>query len=117
MENSSFGKRIKEYRLMLGLSQQALAEKAGYTDKSAISVIEQGRVDVPYSKLIALAAALNVAPGNLLDGESCKQKDFDRNLVHAFHRADPVTQQNVCLLLGVSREDEAAGLSNSKIDA
>ena len=63
------GKRIKELRLKKSMSQSRLAELVGYKDKTAIAHIEAGRRDIPQSKLIAIAEALNVSPMYLLDGD------------------------------------------------
>lgn len=58
--------RIREARIARGLSQGALAEKAGYTTRAAINKIEAGKVDVPRSKIAAIAQALHVSPVWLL---------------------------------------------------
>lgn len=60
--------RIKQLREKLGLSQQELAEKVGYNDKTAISHIENGKIDIPQSKIIAFADALKTTPSYLIDG-------------------------------------------------
>ena len=61
---------IKNRRLELGLSQTELALKLGYKDKTMISKIEAGRVDLPYSKVLAFAKVLEMDPRDLigLDG-------------------------------------------------
>ncbi len=51
-------KNIKAARETLGLSQEQLAKKIGYTDRSSIAKIESGKVDLPQSKIVALAKAL-----------------------------------------------------------
>ncbi len=57
---------IKEKRKKLGLTQSELAKKLGYADKSMIAKIEQGKVDLPQSKIIAFAKALNTTPSELM---------------------------------------------------
>ena len=57
---------IRRRRIELGMSQQELAEKSGYTDRSSIAKIESGKVDLTQSKIIAIAKALNLAPGALM---------------------------------------------------
>ena len=63
-------KNIKKRREELGLSQDALAKKVGYTDRSSIAKIESGKVDLPQSKILEIAEALRIPPGELmgLDG-------------------------------------------------
>lgn len=39
-------KRIKQERERIGLSQQELADKVGYTSKTSIAKIEAGKVDI-----------------------------------------------------------------------
>lgn len=58
--------RIKEARIARGLSQEQLALMAGYTSRASVSKIEKGHVDVPRSKVEALASALRVSPAWLL---------------------------------------------------
>ena len=59
-------KNIKEYRKNLGMSQAELAKKTGYNDRSSIAKIERGDVDLPQSKIMLFAKALNVSPGKLM---------------------------------------------------
>lgn len=69
-------KNIKKYRLEQGLSQEALAKKAGYTDRSSIAKIENGLVDLSLTKIKAFADALCVDPGELM-GEAWQEEVLD----------------------------------------
>lgn len=63
------GSTIKQLREAAGLSLDELAEKCGYTSdnkRSSISKIEQGKSDVPASKLLMIAKALHTTPGALM---------------------------------------------------
>ena len=60
---------IKSYRTMRGMSQDELAAKVGYSNRSAIARIENGEIDLPQSKILAFAEALNVTPGQLMGSE------------------------------------------------
>lgn len=51
---------IKKYRKLKGMSQDELAKRTGYTNRSAISRIEKGEIDLPQSKIISFAEALGV---------------------------------------------------------
>lgn len=63
---------IKNRRLELGMSQEELAEKMGYTSRSSIAKIEAGINDIPQSKIQAFAKALNTTPGFLMGlDDSC----------------------------------------------
>lgn len=59
-------KNIKRYRLEQGMSQSELAAKIGYADKTMISRIENGLVDLPQSKIEEFAKIFNVEPGVLM---------------------------------------------------
>lgn len=58
--------RIKRRRLELGLTVEELAQKMGYKDKSSISKIENGKADIPQSKVVAFARALNTTTAYLV---------------------------------------------------
>ena len=60
------GHHIKTRRLKLGLTQQDLADRAGYTSNSSINKIENGEVDLPQTKIAAIAKALHTTPIDLL---------------------------------------------------
>ena len=66
--------RIKEEREKMGLSQEELAKRIGYTNKSSIAKVEAGQVDLPQSKIMAFANALHVTPAYLVGWED-KQKE------------------------------------------
>ena len=55
-------KRLREER---GLSQEALAQKTGYTDRSSIAKIEKGQVSLSAAKIALFAKALGTTPGYL----------------------------------------------------
>lgn len=61
------GKKVKARREQLGLTQEELAKKLGYKSKSTINKIELDINDVSQSKLIKLAAALDVDPTYFID--------------------------------------------------
>ena len=57
---------IKLRRKALGLSQEDLAKKVGYTDRSSIAKIETGAVDISLGTLKKLASALDTTVIELL---------------------------------------------------
>lgn len=71
-------KNIKQRRIDLGLSQQELAEKVGYTDRSSIAKIETGKVDLTQSKIKAIADALLTTSaalmGEISESAECPSK-------------------------------------------
>lgn len=54
-------KNIKERRVQIGMSQDELAKKTGYTSRSSIAKIEKGEVDLQQSKIELFAKALGVS--------------------------------------------------------
>lgn len=64
-----FGNRIKKLRTERQMSLDELARKCGYTSdnaRSSIQKIEAGKSDVPASKIVLLAKALNVPIGCIM---------------------------------------------------
>ena len=59
-------KNIKRRREELGMTQTKLAELTGYADKTAISKIESGHIDLSQSKIITFAKALKTTPSDLM---------------------------------------------------
>ena len=61
---------IARLRREQGLRQADLAQKVGYSANTMIAHIEQGNVDLPYSKIQGFAKALNVTVPQLIGYES-----------------------------------------------
>ena len=72
---------IKKRRLDLGLTQSDLAKKLGYSDKTMISKIENGMVDMPQSKIIKIAEVLHTTPGYLMGWSVAAEKDNNSGIV------------------------------------
>lgn len=66
---------IRKRRIEMKLTQAELAQKMGYADKSMIAKIEKGLVDLPQSKIIALAKALDTKPGILMGWTDAEKKE------------------------------------------
>lgn len=67
--------RIKSERLKFGWSQQELAEKAGYTNKSMIAKIEKGKVDLSQSKISQFADIFHCSEAYLMGWTDNPYKD------------------------------------------
>ncbi len=57
---------IRILRVTRGWTQQELAEKMGYTEKSIISKIEKGKVDLTLSKVEDFAKIFGTTPAQLM---------------------------------------------------
>ncbi|MGH3850369.1 MAG: helix-turn-helix domain-containing protein [Pseudonocardiaceae bacterium] len=64
---ASLGARIRERRQVLGLSQEALAERAGL-HWTFVGQVERGRRNLSFHNLLKLAAGLGVDPAELIGG-------------------------------------------------
>ncbi len=68
------GKNIMARRKELGLTQEELAKKLGYKSKSTINKIENGTNDIPQSKIVKFAEALDTTPSYLMGWEKIEKK-------------------------------------------
>lgn len=69
MINKKLSERIRSRRKELKMSQEDLASLVGYTDRSIISRIEKGLIDLTESKIMAIAKALDITPEILVGWE------------------------------------------------
>lgn len=82
MKNNDMGSRIAARRKDLHLSQSQLAELTGYSDKTAISKIENGQSQLNQSKIAIFADALQTTTAYLMcwvdDPDLTKEEIFKR---------------------------------------
>lgn len=71
-----FGRRVKELRQSLNLSQEALAELAD-VHRTYVGMVERGEKNITLSNIAKFAKALEVEISELLDGinESRRKKN------------------------------------------
>lgn len=76
-------KNIKTKRLEKGWSQEELAKKVGYSDKSMIAKIESGKVDISQTKIAIFAKALDCTPSDLMgfDEPGTEEEEFIKRAV------------------------------------
>lgn len=68
--------RIRQLRIKAGMSQDDLARAMGYKDRSMITKIESGKVDISQKKIIAFAEVLHTTPGYLMGWDSGDSDTF-----------------------------------------
>lgn len=66
-----FGANARRYRLTLGLSQEAVAERMG-VDRAFVSSIERGLQNTTLLTIWQIAQALEVRPSDLLEEKVSK---------------------------------------------
>ncbi len=62
----SLGQNIRFYRERMGWSQEELAKRLGYKDRSTIAKIESNVNDITQSKIVAIAEVLQTTPSALM---------------------------------------------------
>lgn len=80
--------RIRLRRIELGLSQDELARKMGYSSKSAVSRTENAGDDIGQKRIIAFANALNCTPSYLMGWTEVKPTDYFEDAYSEEYRKD-----------------------------
>ena len=78
------GKKIRERREELNLSQDELAKLLGYKSRSSINKIELGKNDITQHKIADFAKALQTTPAYLMgwtDSETQKKNDILSDII------------------------------------
>lgn len=93
--------RIRQLRLSAGMSQDDLARAMGYKDRSMITKIEAGKVDISQKKIIAFAKVLNTTPTYLIMGV----EDLEDRIDFIFDKASkaPHTKEAELIAKGVDK--------------
>lgn len=91
--------RIKTLRKEKGLTQTELAKAIGYKDKSVISHIERGEQNLYQDRIKAIADALDVSPGYLING----YEDKDEQLKTLIDLYNSLNNENKGKLLELAR--------------
>ena len=83
---------IRARRTALKMTQQELAIKLGYKSTSTIAKIEACKSDIPQSKIVAFANALNITPDDLMGWK-------DNNVITSKSVDEFGSQESVIMLL------------------
>ena len=96
-------KNIRSARIAAGLSQEQFAQMIGYTDRSSVAKIEAGKVDLPQSKIAAIAEALHTTVTELLKDTDEPVLTFD-DFTYALHNeVDGLTEEHKAILLEMAK--------------
>lgn len=86
------GKRIKQKRTELGLTQMELALKMGYTSKAAICKVEKGDDNITTDRVRKFAKALNVTEAWLMGWDDSPNSDMISMLENEKNQGDVKAQ-------------------------
>lgn len=67
---------IRACRKAAKMTQEELAHRTGYTDRSSIARIEKGEIDLSQSKIVQFAEALGTTPARLMGWEEKPAADL-----------------------------------------
>lgn len=103
----NFGERVKQRRMELKMTQQELAEKLGYRDKSSIAKIESGVNSLTMPMVEKVASALDCTGPYLMgwtEGEeqrgiNIEVTDEELTLLQTFRKSDDVTKDIIRKIL------------------
>lgn len=99
---NTIGKKIKEKREKIGMSQDELAEKMGYKSRSTIAKIESGVNDVVQSNIVKFAKILNTTPAYLMGWEQDTIDSISKVQIDANQYDDETEQVLEDFLLEIS---------------
>lgn len=88
----AIGTKIKLRRLELGMSQQDLATRLGYSSRSTIAKIESGENDISYVKLQNIADALDINIKKLIGEANNNEEIITPDII-------PSDKRNICVIL------------------
>ena len=101
----SVGERIKQKRLLLGMSQEELAEKIDRATKYC-SDIERGMCGMSAETMIAFSQTLDMSLdymvfGKLDEGEEARQEQSEIALIHAISKCPERQRTNALRILQI----------------
>lgn len=111
------GDRIRLRRMQLGLTQEELAKRLGYKDRSAVCRVESAGDSLSNKRVMKIADALNtsaawlygwdddVPPEMRVDGDPYTEEE--RKIIEAYRVKSFMEQKAFKTLLGISEDDDA----------
>ncbi len=84
---------IKKLRKERGWTQDMLAKKCGYTDRSSIARIEKGEFDLPQSKVLEFAKAFGISVTDLI-GDVPQMTEDEENTIRLNQFYNSMSEEN-----------------------
>jgi len=66
-EQEKLGQKIREQRVVIGLSQEELADACGL-HRTYIGSVERGERNISFQNIVVIARALSISPSILIEG-------------------------------------------------
>lgn len=112
--------KIKVLRKRSGWSQTELAQRVGYTDKSMISKIEKGSVDIPRSQVVKFAEVFNITASELI-GEAAPEvstvlDDLEKVIISNFRKLSPQNKKAVSVLIKTMADNDEPSAPAADLD-
>lgn len=104
-------KNIKRLRKLNGWTQEELANKMGYTERSIIAKIESGKVDISRNKILDFAKVFGVSSSELMGDDGIAPDSLvnlseeDRILIERLHKVRQSTLDSINLLIEADLRD------------
>lgn len=124
---------IRACRKAAKMTQEELARRTGYTDRSSIARIEKGEIDLSQSKIVQFAEALGTTPSHLMGwdekpaeelqgmGALAAQVIMDQDameMARAYMQLSEADRYAVRLVMAsMARKEKETGTEQKKTDA
>jgi transcriptional regulator with XRE-family HTH domain len=117
----TIGERIKKRRMELGMSQETLAKKIGYSSRSSINKIELDVQQLRQSKIKAIATALNTTTSYIMgwdekEPEPVKVDVFINEIMDITSDANDSTKRAILdyayFILEKQKKDKEGGIAH-----
>ena len=99
---------IRYYRKLNHWTQDQLAKRMGYTDRSMIAKIETGKIDLSQSKIIEFADVFGIAPGDLMGWEDINPdpyEEFEASWYDLVGEKQPITREEIEMIIKYRNAD------------
>lgn len=87
---------IRKLRIEKGISQDELAQLTGYKDRSSITKIESGKVDLAQSKILLFAKVLGTTPADLMGLTTSNNDSLSPDVIPLESKTIPILGSVAC---------------------
>lgn len=97
----TFGSRLRQIRMSVGMSQQELANRMGLKNRASITHIEKGRSNPTTEVVAQLAKILGVDPSDFF---TTSDEAEIEDIILALKKSDEATRMIIRRILGIEKE-------------